>query len=163
MNVIKNNNQHQPDRRRGDLHESYCPARWIRLKLGSFERQSLKREARRFLEKSTCPHPLRALKSIRATPCFLMDKYATNLDMSGENSLLTWMNLFFSFFKCTFLSFKNSTPLQLTSEQWSSFRLWELKKKKLRCLVNTIAQFTNAWSIHRGFYNEKRWMRIKKS
>jgi hypothetical protein len=28
--------------------------------------------------------------------------------------------------------------------------------KKLRRFGNTIAQFTNAWSIHRGFYKQKK-------
>ncbi len=42
----------------------YCPARWIRPKLGSLDRPSFKREAGRFLEKSPPPHPPRALQSI---------------------------------------------------------------------------------------------------
>jgi hypothetical protein len=32
--------------------------------------------------------------------------------------------------KCAYLSFKNSTPLQLTSAQWSLFCLWQLKKEE---------------------------------
>jgi hypothetical protein len=34
----------------------------------------------------------------------------------------------------------------------SLFSLWQLKKEEIRHFVNTIAQFTNAGSIHRGFY-----------
>jgi hypothetical protein len=41
---------------------------------------------------------------------------------------------------------------QLTSVQWSFFRLWQLKKEDLRRFVNTIAQFTNVWSIHHNSY-----------
>jgi hypothetical protein len=50
----------------------------------------------------------------------------------------------------------------LASAQWSLFHLWLLKKKKLRHFVKTIAAFTNACSIHRGFTSEKRLMMIKK-
>ncbi len=53
---------------------------WIRPKLGSFHRSSLKREARKVFKKPAAPHPLKALKSFRALPCFLIDNYATNLD-----------------------------------------------------------------------------------
>jgi hypothetical protein len=40
-------------------------------------------------------------------------------------------------------------PPQLTDALLSLFRLWRLKKEEI---VNTIAQFTNACSIHSGFY-----------
>jgi hypothetical protein len=33
--------------------------------------------------------------------------------------------------KYAYLSFKNSTPPQLTSVQWSLFRLWQLKKEEI--------------------------------
>jgi hypothetical protein len=46
-------------------------------------------------------------------------------------------------------------PSKLASEQWSLFRLWQLKKEEIEAL-STITQF----SIHRG---EKSWMMIKKS
>ena len=36
-------------------NERYCPTRRIWLKLGSFDRSSLKSEAQRFSEKSFCP------------------------------------------------------------------------------------------------------------
>jgi hypothetical protein len=54
------------------------------------------RGAEVFLEKSTCPHPLRALESIGAPPCFLIANLVTNLDVGGENSLRTWIKSFFS-------------------------------------------------------------------
>jgi hypothetical protein len=34
-----------------ETHKRYCPARWIRPKLGSFDRSSLKREARKVFRK----------------------------------------------------------------------------------------------------------------
>ncbi len=37
------------------MDKRYCPARWIPLKIGSFDRYLLNREARRFLEKSVRP------------------------------------------------------------------------------------------------------------
>ncbi len=50
-------------------------------------------------------------------------------------------------------------------DKWSLSRLWPLKKKKLSRFVNTIGQFTNASSIHSGFYqwrmiddNQKRFI-----
>jgi hypothetical protein len=36
--------------------------------------------------------------------------------------------------------------------QWSILPLWPLKKEEIEAFVNTIAQFTNARSIHNGFY-----------
>jgi hypothetical protein len=33
--------------------------------------------------------------------------------------------------KCAYLNFKNSTPPQWTSVQWSLFRLWQLKKEEI--------------------------------
>ncbi len=46
--------------------EIYCPARWIRPKLYSFDRSSLKGEARRILEKiRPSPPPARSLQSYR--------------------------------------------------------------------------------------------------
>jgi len=50
--------------------------------------------------------------------------------------------------KWAYLSFKNWIPPQLTSALWSLFRLWLVKKKKLRRFFNTIAQFTNAFNYH---------------
>jgi hypothetical protein len=57
------------------LTERYCPPRWIWLKVGSFDRSSLKCEEWRFFEKSTRPlsseshfklqHPLVQLLAIR--------------------------------------------------------------------------------------------------
>ncbi len=45
------------------VNKRYCPARWIRSKLGSFERYLLKGEAPRLLEKSarppSCESPLK--------------------------------------------------------------------------------------------------------
>jgi hypothetical protein len=43
----------------------------------------------------------------------------------------------------------------LTTAQWSSFRLRQLKKEKIEPFFNTIAQVTNARSIHSGFYKLK--------
>jgi hypothetical protein len=37
--------------------------------------------------------------------------------------------------KCAYLSFKNSTPLQLTNAQWSLFRLWQLRKEEIDCVL----------------------------
>jgi hypothetical protein len=50
--------------------------------------------------------------------------------------------------KCAYLSFSNSTPMQLTIAQWSLFRLWQLEKMKIfRRFIHTIAQFKNVQSI----------------
>jgi hypothetical protein len=43
-------------------------------------------------------------------------------------------------------------PPQLTSALWSLFRLWPVKKEEIEAFFNTIAQFTNARSIHSAFY-----------
>jgi len=71
----------------------------------------------------------------RVPPCYLIDNYATNLDVSGENWLRTWYKLFFPSAiynrKCAYQSFNNSTPPQLTSVQWSLFRLWQLKNEEI--------------------------------
>ncbi len=58
-------------------NERYCPERWIRLKLGSFDRSSLKSEARRFLEKSARPHPGRVLNA-KAPPRIAVGYLETN-------------------------------------------------------------------------------------
>jgi hypothetical protein len=42
------------------LEKLYCPARWILLKLGSFERPLLNREALGFLKNPPVQHPVRA-------------------------------------------------------------------------------------------------------
>jgi hypothetical protein len=49
---------------------------------------------------------------------------------------------------------KKLNPSSITSAQWSLFRIWQLKKEETETFYysNTIAQFTNAWSNHRGFY-----------
>ncbi len=52
---------------------------------------------RDFLQTLPAPNPLRALQSISTPPCFLLANYATNLDVGGENSLRTWIKIFFSF------------------------------------------------------------------
>jgi hypothetical protein len=43
-------------------------------------------------------------------------------------------------------------PPQLTSALWSLFRLWPVKKEESEAFFTTIAQFTNARSIHSGLY-----------
>jgi hypothetical protein len=47
----------------GPFCQRYCPARWIWLKVGSFDRSSLKSEAQRFKKKSvhppSCESPLK--------------------------------------------------------------------------------------------------------
>jgi hypothetical protein len=58
------------------------------------------------------------------------------LDVSSEYSLHTWIkNFFFRYAiyncECDYLSFQNSIPPQLTSAQWSLFRLWQLKKEEI--------------------------------
>jgi hypothetical protein len=40
--------------------------------------------------------------------------------------------------KCAYLSFGNSTLPQLTSEQWSLFRLWQLENEEMEAFCNTI-------------------------
>jgi hypothetical protein len=49
---------------------SYCPARWIRPKLGSFDRLSLKREAQRFFGKIRRPPIL--WEPIKVLDCLLV-------------------------------------------------------------------------------------------
>jgi hypothetical protein len=66
--------------------------------------------------------------------------------------------------KCAYLSFKNSTPLQLTSAQWSLFRLWQLRKEEIECVLLKplpILQMYGAFIA--AFTSEKRWMTFKKS
>jgi hypothetical protein len=70
--------------------------------------------------------------------------------------MANWVKFFFhsSIYnhKCAYISFKNLIPPQLTIALWSLFRLWPLKKEEIEAYFNTIAQFTNARSIHSGFY-----------
>jgi hypothetical protein len=91
-----------------------------------------------------------------------------NLDSCKEYSLRTWIKFFFHSAiynrKCANLSFKNSTPPQLTSAQWSLFRLWQLKKEEIEGVLLTplrILQMRGAFIA--AFTIEKRWMKIKKS
>ncbi len=66
--------------------------------------------------------------------------------------------------KCAYLSFKNSTPPQLTSAQWSFFHLWQLKKEETESVLLTplhILQMRRAFIA--AFTNEKHRMTIKKS
>ncbi len=71
--------------------------------------------------------------------------------------ILYTTEVFFSFYsrKCAYLSFENSTPLQLTSAQLSWFRHWQFENNKIEAFFNTITQFTNARIIHCGFYKWK--------
>ncbi len=66
----------------------YCPAKWIRLKLGSFDRYLLKREARRFLDKSarlpTCESPLKTSRNL--AELFAVRILATRLRNSLNSS-----------------------------------------------------------------------------
>jgi hypothetical protein len=47
--------------------------------------------------------------------------------------------------------------------QWSLFRFCQLENEEMEELCKTIAQFTNAWSIHRGFFQVKTMDDDKKS
>jgi hypothetical protein len=56
--------------------------------------------------------------------------------------MCTWIKCFFFHCaiynrKCAYLSFKNSTPPQLTSAKWSLFRLWQLKKEEIEGVLLT--------------------------
>jgi hypothetical protein len=46
-------------------------------------------------------------------------------------------------------------PPQLTSALWSFLRLWPMKNKEIKEFFNTIEHFTNAHSIHSGFYQRR--------
>jgi hypothetical protein len=57
-----------------------------------------------------------------------------------------------------YLSFKNSSPPQLTSAQWSLFRLWQLKKKK-GVLLTPLRNLQMCGAFIAAFTSEKRWMK----
>jgi hypothetical protein len=78
-----------------------------------------------FLEKSARPPSSESPLKYGSTSYFSIVNYAINLDSCGEYSLRTW-----------------STS-------------GHLKKKKLRRFFNTIAQFTNAHSIHSAFTSKE--------
>jgi hypothetical protein len=79
-----------------------------------------------------------------------------------QYSLHTWIISFFhsAFYnrKCAYLSFKNSTPPQLTSAQWSLLRLWQLKKKK-GVLLTPLRNLQMRGAFISAFTSEKRWMK----
>ncbi len=85
--------------------------------------QYLERKRRgRFLEKSARPPSSESPLKYESASYFSPANYAINLDSCGEYSMRTW----------------------------STFGHW--KRGKLRRFFNTIAQFTNACSIHSAFY-----------
>jgi hypothetical protein len=121
----------------------YCPARWIRPKLGSFDRSFRK----------ICPPPiLWALQSIRAPPCFLIANYTTIYIVAVNIHGTLVLNLFFSFPNLQlYLSLSKLQKLDLSAS--SAFGNW--KRNNLRQFVNTTAQVTNVRSINSGFYKWK--------
>ncbi len=61
--------------------------------------------------------------------------------------------------KWAYLSFKNSTPPQLTSVQWSLFRLWQLQKEEIEGVLLTPLRILQMWGTYiAAFTSEKRWM-----
>jgi hypothetical protein len=65
--------------------------------------------------------------------------------------------------KCAYLSFKNSTLPQLTSAQWSLFRIWQLKKEEMEgVLLTPLRIFQMSGAFMAAFSSEKRRMTIKK-
>ena len=84
--------------------------------------------------------------------------------------MCTWIKCFFFHCaiynrKCAYLSFKNSTPPQLTSAQWSWFRHWQLKKEEIfeAVLLTPLRILQMCEAFIASFTSEKRWMTIKKS
>jgi hypothetical protein len=62
------------------------------------------------------------------------------------------------------LSFKNSTPPQLKSAQLSLFRLWQLKKEEIKCVLLTpLRILLMQVAFTAAFTSEKQWMTSKKS
>jgi hypothetical protein len=67
------------DRAKFSSLRTYFLARWTRPKLGLFDRSSLKREARRFFEKSGKNSTLMLSSLRRQMPGFMQSRHASNL------------------------------------------------------------------------------------
>ncbi len=57
--------------------------------------------------------------------------------------------------KCAYLSFENSTPPQLTSAQWSLFRLWQFKNEEMEAFCY------HCCAIHKCAAHSSRLLQVK--
>jgi hypothetical protein len=53
------------------------------------------------------------------------------------------------------ISFKNSTPPQLTSALWSLFRLWLLKKEEIEAFLTPLRNLQTRAAFTAAFTSEK--------